>query len=592
MRKKFLISTFIMILGGGLFCLNGQVSATSCNDLEVIFVRGSGAEKDTNSDYLNFKSELESKLKLTKLSYNFTDLDYPAVSVPNNLNELVGVYVSGGAAYDFGKSVAAGEEKLRAIINSPSDCPNTKFVLAGYSQGAMTITKTLAALNSERIIYVATFGDPKLYLPEGRGVMPPACQGMNLSDYRIYVPDCHAYQGLLGGIDPYEPSAYRDKLGTWCNKFDIFCSSYFSISSHVSYVKDNLYKDAAKLIFSKITKAFKIKNNYISEHDTAILIDSTGSMNALFGKYKTEALNLAERTLVNGGRVALYDYRDISENYQPRKHCDFETCTMKILKKELDEMKIDGGGDTPESLLSAAFNVMKGLNWRLGSTKSLVILTDAGYHEPDLDGVSMADVVKLSKNIDPVNFYVITDNNALARTYTSLVEATDGLAVTSADDLSFLTNQIMERFDSLPRVEELDFQTPTLTPTKPVLKIINTNKLENGVVEINFTNTGEKALIILNEAILGMTEQNKIVLSELDAKKENLLTLVPISGNMRGDNVTVDLIEQFITERDGLPSGAMVSTKIRKSIKTEESSEISGEDFIPKTPNTGKATWN
>ena len=135
-------------------------------------------------------------------------------------------------------------------------------------------------------------------------------------------------------------------------------------------------------------------------------------------------------------------------------------------------------------------------------------------------------------------------------------------------------------------------QTPTLTPTKPVLKIVNTNKLENGVVEINFTNTCESALVILNDAILGMTEQNKIVLSELDAKKENLLTLVPISGNMRGDNVTVDLIEQLITERDGLPSGARVSTKIRKSIKIEESNEISGEDFIPKAPNTGKATWN
>ena len=559
MRKKFIIPILIFVaVCGCILRPSGQASAASCHDLEIIFVRGSGAPKDTNSDYLEFKSQLEEKLQLTYLDYNFTDLDYPAVGVPNNLINLIGIYVSGGEAYNFGDSVRDGEEKLKTILNS-GVCPNTKFVLAGYSQGAMTITRVLSELDTSRIIYTATFGDPKLYLPEGAGIMPPACQGQNLSNYRIYVPDCQAYQGLLGGIDPYQPDGTKDKLGTWCNKFDIFCSSYFSLTDHVSYVKDNLYKDAAKLIFSKITKAFNIKNNYTSEHDTAILIDSTGSMSELISKYKEEAISLAEKTFANGGRVALYDYRDINDNYQPHKHCDFETCTMEILQKELDELEVDGGGDIPESLLSASFHVMNELNWRLGATKSLVILTDADYHTPDLDGVSMADVVQLSKNIDPVNFYIIVDTPELVGRYTSLAKATDGQVTTSSDNLSFLTNQIMERFDSLPRVEEGGFRGAS--PIKPALSITNVKTLEDGAVEVNFKNTGNGAIVVLNDAILGLTHEDRIIIKDLRSG-ENNLALIPIADTMRGDQVLLDLSPYI---------------------------KIAPEIIIPKAPNTGRA---
>ena len=559
MRKKIIIQ--ILIFAAVCGCIlrpSRQASAASCHDLEIFFVRGSGAPKDTNSDYLEFKNQLEEKLKLTSLDYNFTDLDYPAVGVPNNLINLIGIYVSGGEAYNFGDSVRNGEEKLKTILNS-GVCPNTRFVLAGYSQGAMVLSRTLGKVDTSRIIYTATFGDPKLYLPEGAGIMPPACQGQNLSNYRIYVPDCQAYQGLLGGIDPYQPGGMKDKLGTWCNKFDIFCSSYFSLTDHVSYVKDNLYKDAAKLIFSKITKAFNIKNNYTSEHDTAILIDSTGSMSELISKYKEEALRLAEKTFANGGRVALYDYRDINDDYQPHKHCDFETCTIEILQKELDELEVDGGGDDPESLLSASFHAMKELNWRLGATKSLVILTDADYHTPDLDGVSMADVVQLSKNIDPVNFYIIVDTPELVEYYTPLAEATDGQVATSSDDLGFLTNQIMERFDSLPRVEEGGFRGAS--PIKPVLSITSVETLEDGSVKVNFKNTGSGAIVVLNDAILGLTHENKLIIKDLRGGENNLM-LIPVTDTMRGEQVSLDLSPYI---------------------------KIAPEMVIPKVPNTGRA---
>ena len=59
---------------------------------------------------------------------------------------------------------------------------------------------------------------------------------------------------------------------------------------------------------------------------------------------KSSSVNISDEfrkeTLENNGRVALYDYRDISDKYAPRQHCDFETCTLEIVQKELEGMYI------------------------------------------------------------------------------------------------------------------------------------------------------------------------------------------------------------------------------------------------------------
>ena len=533
--------------------------ATSCPDVKIIFARGSGAERYDNHDFQVFKSALESKLSTSSVTHEIDDLDYPAIGISGDkISVALGAFISGGESYQFGASVNQGINIITSEINS-STCQNTKYVIAGYSQGAMVISGALQKLNPAKLIYAATFGDPKIYLPEGAGLMPSACKGENLSDYRVYVPDCYAYKGLLGAREPYSTTDYTGKVGVWCNKFDIFCSSHYSIASHTSYDTDNLYEDASRLILSKIAATFDFQNNYTSPHDTAILIDSTGSMSGLIEQYKQEALRLAEKTLNSGGRVALYDYRDLSDPYQPVERCNFETCTLETFQAGLDQISANNGGDTPESLLSASFQVMNKLNWKLGSTKSLVILTDAGYHSPDLDGTTFYDVKKLSQQIDPVNFYIITTPDNLA-TYQSLAEATDGAVASSVDNLSILTDTIMERYDSLPRVEESYDETPLNTPH---LEITDTKSISDTAYQISFTTDGAKIIIILNDAILGTTDQTTITLTDLDPSQANILTLVPLSTDTRGEPVSVQLNTGY---------GA---TKSQPQIT------------IPKAPNTG-----
>ncbi len=510
------------------------IQAESCPDVRIVFARGSGGERWVDQNYLNFKETIESKLATTSLSYDFVDLDYPAVAVGlDSIDVTIGAYVGGGEAYTFGKSVKTGSRNLIDMVNGAS-CPNTRYVLGGYSQGAMVISRSLAQLNPERIIYAATFGDPKLYLPEGEGAIPAACRGKNLSDYRMYVPDCQAYKGLLGAYVPYEPEAFIGKVGTWCNKRDIFCSSHLNMDDHARYVADNLYEDASRVIFYKITDAFRLENHISSPHDTAILIDSTGSMAGMIEQYKAEAKRLAQQTLDSGGRVALYDYRDLGDPYQPVKHCDFNTCTMEIFEAELNTIRARNGGDTPESLMSASLHVMKDLEWKYGSTKSLVVLTDADFLAPDRDGVTFDEVVALSKKIDPVNFYIIT-NDYYADSYIELASATDGKVVTNFDELNLLTDYIMERYDSLPRVEE---DEPVV---KPSLEILSTEQISESELKISFTTDGVRVLVVLNDAVLGVTNEHEITLTELDRNIENTIALIPLGDDIRGEGVETTL---------------------------------------------------
>lgn len=556
-RARFLVLAGITIGASLTPVMDQQVEAESCPDLRVVFVRGSGAERWNEQNYLEFKKQTEGKLP--DISYEFLDLDYPAIGI-DSLEVAAGAFFGAGEAYDFGDSVDKGVQELKRVVNS--GCSKTKYVLGGYSQGAMVISKALPELNAEKIIYAATFGDPKIYLPEGLGLIPPACSNRNLSDYRAYVPDCRAYRGLLGSHEPYQPKDFVGKLGTWCNKYDIFCSSHFSVSSHTSYVADDLYEDASRVVASKVAAAFNVQNKYSSPHDTAILIDSTGSMTWMIEQFRTEAMRLANETFDKGGRVALYDYRDLGDPYKPTARCTFETCTAENFAELLDSITLDGGGDEPESLLSASISAMGELKWRRGATKSLVILTDAPFVSPDRDGTTTQDVISLSRRIDPVNIYIITSAEVanIHPEIEELTTATDGAVVTDFGSLDLLTDQIMARYDTLPRTEE-DLAVSDVMPTLQVDEFVDSG--EN--VTVKFKNSENKTIVILNDAILGISNTDSIIIGGLNRAIKNKLVLIPVSDITRGDGVTLEIPAHNSIDSDGK----------------------GGEIFIPKVPDTG-----
>lgn len=466
-----LFLALIIICGtfvGGLTAY--PVHAKTCDDVQFIFARGSGEKLDDIS-YQNWKNEITDRLSISSLKYSFYELgssnqagyQYPAVAVGGDfqgVTNLLGAYISAGQAYEFGESVMQGEIELNVYTRRVnSSCPNTKFVLGGYSQGAMLLTQSLDDLVSESILYVTTFGDPKLYLPEGKGSfgrlgkIPDACRGKNLSPYRIDVADCYAYEGVLGSVRPYQTPVYDGKIGTWCNNHDIMCSSGLSIDDHTAYVTENIYQDAASKIYQKLRQAFPAKFTTDQKdsrqvlHDVVFLFDATESMHHALSRYVNEAKKLAKTIIEKGGRISLFTYGDLQDNIFPSKLCN-TSCTLAEFNASLDDLIVNKGGDEPESLLSALMTVMNQTAWRRNATKSIVVLTDAGYHEPDLDeaGTTLADVIQRSLEIDPVNIFVVTKTQ-LTGFYEKLTSSTGGQVYSYNSDAEILlsTNQIYQR---------------------------------------------------------------------------------------------------------------------------------------------------
>ena len=561
MRGKNLILTLIILAGMvPNIVFSRDAGAEKCPDLRVVFARGSGSSMDDDENYNEFRLSIEEKLVGTNIDYEFINLDYPAVGI-NNLGVLLGAYFGAGEAYEFGDSVKSGVKKLDNLVNG--SCANTKYVLGGYSQGAMVVSRALGSLSADRIIYAATFGDPKLYLPEGAGIIPAACKNENLSDYRMYVPDCRAYKGMLGSYQPYQPEAYIGKLGTWCNKGDIMCSSHLNISDHLAYVADGLYEDASRVIFDKIAKAFGIENNYSSPHDTAILIDTTGSMETLIDKYRAEALRLTQETLGKGGRVALFEYRDIEDMPLPLEHCNFKTCTLEKFENELESLQTEDGGDTPESMLSASLNVMRTLEWKQGATKTLIVLTDSGYHSPDRDGTTVLDVINASRSIDPVYIYVVGDPVS-EESYREITEATGGRFLSINGDLAGLTNEVLERYESLPRVE-----TTSESSEKPILHIVSAEKISENEIKIKIETNGVRVLVVINDAVVGETTEKEFVVSGLKGDVNEIL-LVPLGEDVRGDGVKINVAGAGYGSNGGSNAGG-----------------DAGDMLVPLAPNTG-----
>lgn len=463
-KNFFVASIFIMsTIFGSLISAPRTIARDDCLDVQFIFARGSG-ESLGDVSYSAWRENIIEQISGFGIRYGFYELgqrsyggyQYPAVAVSGGFGEfftLLGAYFSSGDAFKFGASVEQGIGELKSYISQVgSTCSSTKFVLGGYSQGAMIMSGTLLQLDPSKILYVTTFGDPKLYLPEGAPSSnpfgsPDACRGINLSSYRTYVPDCKAYEGVLGSYRPYQLPSYAGKIATWCNKKDIMCSSGLSVDNHTQYVSDNLYLDAAEKICAILIREFILtpdeKQQLENYHDLVFLFDTTASMTSMLNRYRDEAKNLASQVYAEGGRVALYEYRDIEDGYRPFEACNF-SCTEAQLNYQLDNIHLAGGGDGPESLLSGALVAMNNLQWHEGATKSLVVLTDNSFHSPDIDGTTVDQVVRRSLEIDPVNIYIIGPEDYQSR-YRWLTVPTNGDTFSTSSEIKLSTQKIFSR---------------------------------------------------------------------------------------------------------------------------------------------------
>jgi len=241
----------------------------------MVFARGSGQDPG-EGEWSRFNDQLEIRLDNTRINYDKYELgsssydgyQYPAVSIASNWVKLR-AKLTAGYGYEYGYSVQQGILELYHYLKRQhAQCPDTHFVLGGFSQGAQVVGHTLQFLPEEirnKITFTALFGDPKLYLPEGEGLPAPACFEWNLSPWRRNVENCYTSAGLLEARKPYIPDGMKEKVGLWCLAQDYVCGSTnlpWEITGHEKYKEPSGSIDqAAQEIAEKLKTTFTYQSH-------------------------------------------------------------------------------------------------------------------------------------------------------------------------------------------------------------------------------------------------------------------------------------------------------------------------------------------
>lgn len=485
-KLRYILWAGLLMISNCVVSTNPATAVANCDDVKFIFARGSGEELNDTSATA-WQSSITAAMQGVNLKYSFYELgsqmqggaQYPAVPVSGSLDaigNMIGAAVSAGQAFSFGRSIDTGIKELKTYLNQTSrSCPRTKFVLGGYSQGAMLLSRILDDLDASKIIYVATFGDPKVYLPEGKGPLPVACWGKNFSNYRAHVPDCFAYEGLLGSYRPYQPAAFLNKLGTWCNDKDLMCSSGFNIGDHTSYVSQGLYQDAAKVIAEKVSAAFGLSNYPIlqkSPHDLAIVlyVNRDRYEEDVIQGYIGQAMRLAEQAFKLGNRVALVVFQE-NNMFGETQFYDFDKITLNEMSTAFSKIyPTSTGSDHPNRILGIIKQALGSLSWRADANKTIALFSSKAYADPDYTKTTLQQIASLSRQLGSVNIYPLTSNPDSLTSLRTIATATDGKAYATQSSLtpaaSFATQKLT---NNLQRSNSSDFITDILN--RPLAKL-------------------------------------------------------------------------------------------------------------------------
>ena len=208
---RALVGTLAVLVAAVLPLAAAPVAAAAdCPDIEVVFARGTDEPPG-----------------IGVVGQALVDSLKPLVK-----GKSVGSYaVQYPASYDF-LAVANGANDASAHIQATAkNCPKTKIVLGGYSQGAAVVdvvttspiaglgfSNPLPAAMTDHVSAVAVFGNPSARL------------GQPLT--------------TLSAV-------YGPKTADMCNTADPICSLGQNFNSHVSYPQSGLVKKAAQWIVDK-----------------------------------------------------------------------------------------------------------------------------------------------------------------------------------------------------------------------------------------------------------------------------------------------------------------------------------------------------
>ncbi|AXN44888.1 Cutinase [Mycobacterium marinum] len=208
--------SFARILGAAVVALgvlsapiySPSATADPCSDVAVVFARGTHQEPGLGNIGQAFVDSLTSQV-------GGRSVDVYAVNYPAN--------------DDYHTSASLGSDDASAHIQGTvANCPNTKIVLGGYSQGATVIDLASTAMPStvaDHVAAVALFGEPS-----------------------------SGFSSMLWGGQPLPTinPLYGAKTINLCAADDPICTGGGNIMAHVSYIQAGMTDQAASFAAGKL----------------------------------------------------------------------------------------------------------------------------------------------------------------------------------------------------------------------------------------------------------------------------------------------------------------------------------------------------
>lgn len=419
-----------------------------CRAYEFIGARGSGQSDTARYKGMGpevFDLQVRLRARLGSSALTAYGVDYPAVDVLDPiLNGARAVLHIGGPYTD---SVREGtRDTVDEIKAAHKACPDMRFILAGYSQGANAVGDALQRMGDDLkqlVVAAAFFGDPYF----------------NAASWSARTADPSRY-GLFGPRDEW-PDALRGYVFSYCHVGDPVC--WMSTRHHIwgdgevytrnvggldknqhitpAYIAQGDTERGAKAI-AEALGAQQPAGTLPGPLDLAFAIDSTGSMTDEIATVQANVVELVNEIarIAPDFRVALVDYKDEpfeASDYQSRLDTDF-TNDVGAFSTALSALEATGGGDTIESVYAGIMTAL-GLAWRPEAQKVVVQIGDAAAKDPEpLTGYTLDDVRRRAIAVGPVVVHTVQAGldeeaqvsftaiaNATAGTYTSLPDVTD-----------------------------------------------------------------------------------------------------------------------------------------------------------------------
>lgn len=124
--------------------------------------------------------------------------------------------------------------------------------------------------------------------------------------------------------------------------------------------------------------------------DLVFCVDITGSMGGLIASARRHVGNVLDALKTELGadlRVGFVGYRDHSDGAEKLLTVEPLTTDVEKVRKVIDTVKVDGGGDAPEAVFAALVKCLE-LDWAKASYRVVILIGDAPPHSVGAPGDS------------------------------------------------------------------------------------------------------------------------------------------------------------------------------------------------------------